>query len=228
MTLATIYFHKVHLIESGLISCYNINTHDHPVHLCWLRRRLLCISFHPSQVTSIESFLWWWSFYYSHPWFVIVFYLLTKIILPMKQYYKSYYTPQIIDKLYSAFYYTTLIHYLLRWHYVIYYSIVTSILIYIHLIIYSVNIDGDYYTPSYLLLLWYMWICLNHVFFLIYLHIYIYFLYYTRCIPLILSILFYTVFCCKEQGGCCTRYTVWTYRSYLHSIHTSKLLIRAS
>jgi len=137
-----------------------------------------------------------------------------RIILPMKQYYKSNYT--------------TLIHYLLRWHYVISYFIVISILIYIHLIIYSVNIDGGYYTPSYLLLLWYMWICLNHVFFLIYLHIYIYFLYYTRCIPLILSILFYTVFCCKEQGGCCTRYTVWTYRSYLHSIHTSKLLIRAS
>ena len=156
---------------------------------------------------------------------------MTKIVCSMKQYYKlqSYYTSLIIDKLYSLFYYTTLIHYLQRWHCVIYYSVVTSILIYIHLIIYGVIIDGDYYTPSYLLLLWYMWFCLNHDFLstYIYTYVHIFSLLYT-VYTLILSILFYTVFCCKEQGGCCTRYTVWTYRSYLHSIHTSKLLIRAS
>ena len=70
--------------------------------------------------------------------------------------------------------------------------------------------------------------CLNHISLPIYIYIYIIFSLLYTVYTLILSILFYTVFCCKEQGGCCTRYTVWTYRSYLHSIHTSKLLIRAS
>ena len=65
------------------------------------------------------------------------------------------------------------------------------------------------------------------IFTYLYIHIFSLYMMYTS----ILSVLFYTVLCCKEQGGCCTRYTcmyVWTYRSYLHSIHSSKLLIRAS
>jgi len=65
------------------------------------------------------------------------------------------------------------------------------------------------------------------IFTYLYIHIISLYMMYTS----ILSVLFSTVLCCKEQGGCCTRYTcmyVWTYRSYLHSIHSSKLLIRAS
>ena len=57
MTLATIYFHQVHLLVSSLISWYNINNQCHSVHLCCLRRQLLWVSFNPSQGTSIISLI---------------------------------------------------------------------------------------------------------------------------------------------------------------------------
>ena len=57
MTLETIYFYQVHLLVSSLTSWSNINNNDHSVNLCCLKRRLLWISFDPSQSTSIESLI---------------------------------------------------------------------------------------------------------------------------------------------------------------------------